>query len=95
VMFSVGDQGKQIAYGVQFIQERREFIIITADDAQNRRAGFVEWIKQFPPIACRSSALGRKTAMDFYRSVRSTSLHSRSTIRTYCLKPEGQGNTSE
>lgn len=95
MMFSVGDQGKQIAYGIQLMQERREFIMITADDAQNRRAGFVEWTKQFPPIACRSSAPGRKTAMDFYRSVSSTSLHSRSTIRTYCLKPEGQGNTSE
>lgn len=38
--------------------------MITADDAQNRRAGFVECTKQFPPIACRSSALGRKTAMN-------------------------------
>ena len=69
--------------------------MITADDAQNRRTGFVEWTKQFPPIACRSSALGRKTGMDRNESVRSSSLDRRSTIRTYCLEPEGQGNTSE
>jgi hypothetical protein len=69
--------------------------MITADDAQNRRTGFVEWTKQFPPIACRSSAPGRKTAMDWDESVSRTSLDSRFAIRTYCLEPEGQGNTSE
>lgn len=65
--------------------------MITADDAQNRRTGFVEWTKQFPPIACRSSALGRKTAMDFYQSVRSTSLHTRSTIRHTAWNPKVRG----
>ena len=38
-MFSVGDQVKQIAYGVQFMQERRGFIMITADDAQRPACG--------------------------------------------------------